>query len=423
MRFYLHNLIVSGIKNIKEPLKLNFYNKILIKPIKLEGTNIKAIYGANGVGKSAIIHAIDIYQNLITRQDYLFTDRAKFKLSELINKETKTFNLEISFFVFDNETNFLEKYRHEIVIKEKNEVFYIEKEKLIKILTKTEKRVVEIKNGKIYEGLLSEKAKEPFVNKLDRRSIVEVFISEIYKKNHDAESYINIFPFVCLGFHIYVNTEDIDKHELYFSILEKTKGNKEISFDYQYKISSRYTYIISKNNKKLLIKEFKETEEFIKIFKPDLLKIDLKFKEDKEFLYVDPYFIYDNYKIHLEFESAGIKKLTKLFKLLKLKEEGNIVFIDDFDSNINDVYLIKLLEYFKESENGQLVFTTHNISPMEVLSDNKHSIDFITENKKITAWKKSGNYKVSNLYQSGLIKGLPFNVYPFDFVGIFRDDE
>lgn len=162
---------------------------------------------------------------------------------------------------------------------------------------------------------------------------------------------------------------------------------------------------------------------FIKIFKPDLIKIELDFKIDKNELYTEPYFVYEEYKVHLEFESAGIKKLTKLFRLFKLKEMGRIVIIDDIDANINDIYLEKLLEYFKESNKGQLVFKTHNITPMEVLSDSNNSIDFITEDKKITSWKKSGNYKSSNIYQGRLIDGLPFNIYPFDFAGIFDVEE
>lgn len=419
MRIYLHSLKLSGIKNIKKPIELSFYNKTLTKPIILEGSNIKAIYGANGVGKSAIIHAVDIYQNLITRQDYLFTDRAKSKLSELINKETKTFYIEMTFFVFNNETKFLESFRHEITIKEKGNVFYIEKENLIQVLTRSENAIVGIQNGKINNGELSENLKELFINKLERRSFVEVFSYEVYPKNYKGPELKVILPFACFGFQIYVSTEDIDKHEYDFNVLEDIKIEKIVKF----KISSKYTYTINSKNKKLLIKEFKQMEEFMKIFKPDLLAIDLEIKEDKDVLYIEPYFVYENYKVHLEFESAGIKKLTKLFRLFKLKEEGHTIFIDELDSNINDIYLIKLLEYFKESENGQLIFTTHNISPMEVLSDNKHSIDFITDNIEITSWKKNGNYKASNLYQSGLIEGLPFNVYPFDFVGIFEDDD
>lgn len=40
---------------------------------------------------------------------------------------------------------------------------------------------------------------------------------------------------------------------------------------------------------------------------------------------------------------TGIKKLIQLFAYLNEMVEGGIVFIDEFDSNIHDVYLYALL--------------------------------------------------------------------------------
>lgn len=56
--------------------------------------------------------------------------------------------------------------------------------------------------------------------------------------------------------------------------------------------------------------------------------------------------------------------------------EGGIVFIDEFDSNIHDVYLCALLEYLMEYGKGQLCFTTHNVSPMDVLKHHKNQLTF-----------------------------------------------
>ena len=58
--------------------------------------------------------------------------------------------------------------------------------------------------------------------------------------------------------------------------------------------------------------------------------------------------VYNDYKIYAEFESTGIKKLIKLFAYLNEMVEGSIVFIDEFDANIHDVYLCALLEYMME---------------------------------------------------------------------------
>lgn len=103
--------------------------------------------------------------------------------------------------------------------------------------------------------------------------------------------------------------------------------------------------------------------------------------------------------------------------------EGGIVFIDEFDSNIHDVYLCALLEYLMEYGKGQLCFTTHNVGPMDVLKHHKKSIDFLSEDHEIYSWTTSGNYSPSKLYRNGMIEGSPFNIDSIDFIGIFGSGE
>ena len=67
-------------------------------------------------------------------------------------------------------------------------------------------------------------------------------------------------------------------------------------------------------------------------------------------------------------------------------EHGNIVFIDDFDAKIHDVLLVKLVEYVMNYAEGQLVFTTHNLTPMDVLQKAKHLIDCLSPDSRITSW-------------------------------------
>ena len=130
--------------------------------------------------------------------------------------------------------------------------------------------------------------------------------------------------------------------------------------------------------------------------------------------------VYDDYRIDSEFESTGIKKLIKLFAYLKEMVNGSIVFIDEFDSNLHDVYLCALLEYLMEYGEGQLCFTTHNVGPMDILKQNKMSIDFLSEDHKIYPWKNNGNCSPSNLYRKGLINGTHFNIDFVDFIDVFN---
>ena len=70
--------------------------------------------------------------------------------------------------------------------------------------------------------------------------------------------------------------------------------------------------------------------------------------------------------------------MMDLFYYLEDACMGMITFIDELDSNINDVYLDKIIEYFILYGKGQLCFTSHNLSPMSVLKKNKNAITFIS---------------------------------------------
>ena len=170
-------------------------------------------------------------------------------------------------------------------------------------------------------------------------------------------------------------------------------------------------------------KEVEELYEFLHIFKSDLKNIEIDRKENKDFWLCDLIMFYDDYKVHAEFESTGIKKLIRLFTYLQKMVRGEIVFIDEFDSNLHDVYLCAILEYLMEHGKGQLCFTTHNVGPMDVLRRRKKSIDFLSENHKIYPWTANGNYSPAKLYRNGMIEGSPFNVDSIDFIGVFDSDE
>ena len=99
------------------------------------------------------------------------------------------------------------------------------------------------------------------------------------------------------------------------------------------------------------------------------------------------------------------------------------MFIDELDSNINDVYLDKLIEYFVCYGKGQLCFTAHNLSPMTVLKSNRNAISFISSINTVHTWTSNGNYTPENAYRNGFIEDSPFNVDATDFLGILgRDD-
>ena len=232
---------------------------------------------------------------------------------------------------------------------------------------------------------------------------------------------ILMFLSFALSLKIYIGEED--QHELYLMRrhLEENNLEDDVVPGGWKKLFSVNERLINKNAFAKYQERISQLTQFIKIFKPELVSIDIDKKENGNQYECDLNLNYGEYSINKEFESTGIKKLIRLFDCFTAASEGGIVFIDEMDSNLNDVYLCKLLEYFMYYGTGQLCFTTHNLDPMSVLKENKNSIDFLSSDNHLVSWTARGNASPENCYKNGLIEDSPFNIDATDFVGIFGE--
>ena len=151
--------------------------------------------------------------------------------------------------------------------------------------------------------------------------------------------------------------------------------------------------------------------EFLHSFRSDIKAIE---KVDG-----DIQFVYDSYKIRLDNESTGLRKLVRLYSMIERAAHGDVVFIDDLDACIHEVYLKCLVEYLLEYGKGQLCFTTQNVSLIDVLKGEKNAIDFLDEEHKLTI----GNHPTAAMYRRGMVPNSPFNVDSTDFLRAFGQDE
>ncbi|MFA7560101.1 MAG: hypothetical protein WCY61_05180 [Sphaerochaeta sp.] len=77
----------------------------------------------------------------------------------------------------------------------------------------------------------------------------------------------------------------------------------------------------------------------------------------------------NNRAIPLNYESEGIKKIISILQLLiVVYDQPTItVAIDNLDSGIFEYLLGELLRIISEWGKGQLIFTSHNLRPLETL--------------------------------------------------------
>ena len=445
-RIYLVNYRVKGIKTLEEEVSLSFYKKTITMPIDTKGYNIKGIYGINGSGKSGIVASANIFRNLLLDDSYLNNPMVQKNLEAIINKKTKELFVGADFLAEYKEKTYL--YRYEILLKKTvTDKYAISSEKLSYRLATSKKEefnsLIEVKDGIIayIDIKKDEELKNTFIqntlNLLSMSTVSSVFLNKMYpyeEKINNIISLDGVLLLLNLGIRIKVYMDQSDNHIDYLlknMLLYSVESDKDDTYiDSLRKSALRLNHssidaisggtdLIAKIIYKHYEKKVKRLKEFIKIFKSDLTDIKIDRKEDGDNYVCNLNMVYGDYSIHTEFESTGVKKLMKLFDYLQFMVRGGIVFIDEFDSNLHDVYLCALLEYLMEYGEGQLCFTTHNVGPMDVLKRNKKSIDFLSIDHKIYPWTTNGNYSPSKLYRNGMIEGSPFNADSIDFIGIF----
>ena len=118
--------------------------------------------------------------------------------------------------------------------------------------------------------------------------------------------------------------------------------------------------------------------------------------------------IRDGREIPLRYESEGIKKIVSILQLLigMYNNEGITVAIDELDAGIFEYLLGELLKIISESGKGQLIFTSHNLRPLETIE--KRFIYFTTSNpaKRYIQLKNiSANNNVRDIYYRDLTLG------------------
>ena len=445
---FINKLTINGVKNINKPIELLFTNKTIKDNMDFSNSNVKAIYGPNGSGKSGIVSALYIYKRLINDTDGITDKTFSNFIYETINKDLKKLSIEVIFTIMDDtklhKTNC---YKHliELTINE-NDTISISKEEISILKDKSIKNenfksLVLVENGMLKELKLSQNKGlnyEPLyiysLNLLDKHSITST-IWKLIKNDKDdyagnSEVLFSLMSILCLSFNITVvlNKEDLHLDYMINKDNETNYNNEEkvnelfkkmindfSSKDYLINLSMKNRDVISINNFEKYEASIKKLEDFIKIFKPDLdeIIIDKKVNDDK--FYCDKIFRYGKKYINVEFESTGIRKLVRLYSALKACANGGIVFIDEMDANLHDVYFTRLIEFFKNDSKGQLCFTTHNLEPINLLKDNAHSLDFISNDSRVYSWTKDGNKSPMSKYINGLIPYSPFNVESFDF--------
>ena len=197
------------------------------------------------------------------------------------------------------------------------------------------------------------------LNLLKKNSITNICLD--YEDKEDSIQLLLVISALRIfGYNLYVSNE---KEDLHFNYLNKRKQlhnlinlknhdseipDSVITDDDIFSLSVEDRDMIDKQDIESYENKINKLTNFIKVFKPNLDYIAVDKKINNDTYFCDKIFHYDESSVNIEFESAGIKKLVRIFNALLSCTNGRVVFIDEFDANLHDVYFSKLIEFLKD---------------------------------------------------------------------------
>lgn len=421
MNIKLKSFAFEGIKNIDEKLEITFISKKKLQNEELDKSFVTALYGPNGVGKSAFVEALMLYKEVAIKKSCLL--RHAVYIKEYKNVNSKNMTLEATFVVESNKYKTAEEIRHTIVISDKLEI----------VLEKIERKS---KTLKIIEGvfensnIVKKKTQLKFTNLLIDSSIVALSLPLLKEDEEIFGNFRDVVVMLAAGIlNISMFIEDKDDN---FAELFIRKSNEDMNED-----MLRDAISINMKRQRNIIdvalipvadqEKFEELWNkiirFIKIAKPQVKGVEISYEKVNENKVKPTVMInYDNYKINVFSESVGILKLINMYDALhRLVNDASILVIDELDAHLHDVLITEILKYFISNEEGQLIFTTHNILLMDELKTQKEAIQFLDLEGHVHVWSRNGNSSPEKAYLSGLLTN-DFKYGIFDFDEVLMDE-
>lgn len=394
----------------------------------LPKSEILGIYGQNGSGKTALVNAcnflkcileglplpsdaynyINLFKNSATLKFDFYIDTLKekffvnyeFSLEKLENKKVRISNEKLSYSKkienWNSKTTIIE-YNvnfNELIFKPKNkynEVILADKDNLV--------------NLKVAQKLSLEKNTSFIFNEDTKK---------IFSKSFKCKDYINIIEiltyFARCNLFVIMNdhTGAISMNVLMPFSFRLEQEEAITSGDIVVGLGG--VTIVSKPAFEILNKIIEQMNVVLKHIVPNM-EIELfNYGEQHDEkgnigIKVELLSIKENSKLPIKYESEGIKKIISILSaLIAMYNNASIsMVVDELDSGIYEFLLGEILKVIEQGGKGQLIFTSHNLRPLEVLD--KDSLYFTTTNVN-NRYIRFSNVKSNNNLRSLYIRSI-----------------
>ena len=405
----LLDIVLKNFKNIKYG-EISFDNKNRIFKnnkgnlafFKDEQTNIIGIYGQNGSGKTSVIEAIYVLKLVLQGGSF----KNKTDYSHYIYKGENSAELSFTFLYKNNSFEYLVNYSF-VLLKKYNQnynYYYVQicsetikykeikknaKEKLLISWNEIEDESdFNIMPLNLYQEMKSEVEKEVSIKLAKTYSqeqkssffFNKKFIGFIRKYASDTflNEVLNILRNYAIFSMVVIRVENIGFINAGILIPFSFSMKKDTSFsggvipirlDSKNKIEKHYINVINellRQLNKVLCHIIPDLEIYVKDLNNDELD-----KNNNILKNVVLMAKYPNYEIPLRYESNGIIKIISILgSLINVYNNQNVLLaVDELDSGIFEYMLGELLSLLDGRTKGQLLFTSHNLRILELISN------------------------------------------------------
>ena len=365
-------------------------------------SDIIGIYGQNGSGKTAAINALELLRKTLLGQKLAVNDNFYISIDKpwcnckytFIIKHDKisykvTYDFTLSKYQKDDKTSSFCYSSEKILFKQ------LHSESILQpLLNYTESTTNIFGPAKQYSEFVNKKNKDELLyqKRAAKENRNSFFFSNAFRnlvKNQESEKPVSfvlrvLWTYAFSKLFIISNTHagliSLNLFPLTFSLEESGhKSFGEILMDEQTKMPVE-TYSVAK---KVLLGMNELIGTIIPNLKLDIKEVGITLNEkNQKLMQFELLSTHDNESIPLKYESEGIRKIVSILNLLvcMYNNDDITVAVDELDAGIFEYLLGELISILKEHGKGQLIFTSHNLRPLEVLDYT--SVYFTTVNSK-----------------------------------------
>lgn len=425
----LASLTLNNIKNVKNgTIVMPMANKKTAKPGNSE---ILGIYGQNGSGKTAVIDTLYYLQKIMIGEkidpniaDYVDVDETDAEINAEFNIFEDSVIYEVGYHIVFSKINgdvCIEKENLDCAInrdgKRTNKNIFMEyqrsdEETIFKPAKRLKELVGKSKNAQMELMVAKKIAEKSNCSYVFGESSRDIFSQNTNEEFMDYSKIItNLFFFALKDLFVIRNEHSgmITANFLLpmaFRVEKKLKG-----FKGDFAVSLREPTTLNQEQKELLNDIVKQINMVLYTIIPGM-KIEIK-DYGKQALDSGE----DGWKIELmsvrdgrnpipiRMESDGIIKIVSILNALiqAFANSSICLVIDELDAGIFEYMLGEMLDVFAKSAKGQLIFTSHNLRPLEMLQ--KESVMFSTANAN-NRYIHMKNVKETNNLRSMYIRSI-----------------